>query len=71
MKRLISFIAALFLIVPLFADRYEISTANTTLLLETATGRRVNFVYYGPRVNSIDEIYNTNSNIGWNASPCF
>lgn len=71
MKRLISLIAALFLIVPLFADRYEISTANTTLLLETATGRRVNFVYYGPRVNSIDEIYNTNSNIGWNAYPCF
>lgn len=71
MKRLISLIVALFLIVPLFADRYEISTANTTLLLETGTGRRVNFVYYGPRVNSIDEIYNTNSNIGWNAYPCF
>ena len=71
MKRFISFIAALFYIVPLFADRYEISTANTILLLETGTGRRVNFVYYGPRVNSIEEIYNTNSNIGWNAYPCF
>lgn len=71
MKRFTFILAALLNIVPLFADRYEISTANTTLLLETGIGRRVNFVYYGPRVISIDDIYDTASNIGWNAYPCF
>lgn len=71
MKKFIIMIAALLNIVPLFAEKYEISTANTTLLLETSIGRRVNFVYYGPRPATPDEIYSTGSDIRWNAYPCF
>ena len=41
------------------AENYEISTKNTTLLLSTAIGKRVEFIYYGPKVNKVDEIFNT------------
>ena len=71
MKRLILAVTALLCAANLSAENYEITTKNTTLLLSTQPGRRVEFIYYGPRVNNINDIFNTSSQIYWNAYPCF
>lgn len=71
MKRFILSLVALVCAASAVAENYEITTKNTTLLLRASEGRRVEFVYYGPKVNKVDEIFNTSSQIGWNAYPCF
>ena len=71
MKKFLLSLVALMCLGSAVAENYEISTKNTTLLLSTAIGKRVEFIYYGPKVNKVDEIFNTSSQIYWNAYPCF
>lgn len=71
MKKLLLSLVALMCALSASAEYYEITTKNTTLLLSTEKGRRVDFIYYGPKVNKVDEVFNTSSNIFWNAYPCF
>ena len=71
MKKLLLSLVALVCALSASAEYYEITTKNTTLLLSTEKGRRVEFIYYGPKVNKVDEVFNTSSNIFWNAYPCF
>lgn len=71
MKKLLLSLVALMCALSASAEYYEITTKNTTLLLSTEKGRRVEFIYYGPKVNKVDEVFNTSSNIFWNAYPCF
>ena len=71
MKKLLLAVVALLGVTSLWAETYVVTTKNTTLVLSTEIGRRVNFVYYGPKVNTVEEIYSTSSQIGWNAYPCF
>ena len=71
MKRLFLTFLALAAVVSLYAETYTISTRNTSLVLTTKVGSRVNFIYYGPRLESVDDVYNTSTQVGWNAYPCF
>ena len=71
MKRLFLAIVALLSVTSLWAETYVLTTKNTSLVLSTDIGRRVNFVYYGPKIYNVDEVYSTSSQIGWNAYPCF
>ncbi len=55
----------------LWAKNYVISTAKTSLVLRTEPGKRVDFVYYGSRIDRVNDIYATKSAVNWNAYPVF
>jgi alpha-galactosidase len=56
---------------PLFADDYLISTPNTSLLLEGNKEKRLHFQYYGTKVESAGEIYDSGLALWQQAYPAF
>ncbi|NDW18351.1 alpha-galactosidase [Dysgonomonas sp. 216] len=53
------------------AENYLISTPNTTLFVEGVKGKQLNIQYYGSRIESADEVYDSGTALWQPAYPAF
>ena len=64
-------IGGLLFSISLFADNYLISTPQTTLFIEGQKGKRLHVQYYGTRIDSPDEVYDSGTAMWQDAYPAF